>query len=490
MRRAPLSRLTALAVAVVVLAGCAEAFSSQRGGVVIDPWPQAAASLPDGARLPDGFRDELVVGGLAQPTAVRWLPNGDMLVSEQRGVLSVIAAGGSSSPAVLVDMRTQALNRFQDGLLGLAVDPDFPEQPYVYLAYTHDARLGGEAPLYGRPDENSDDCPGDRNDCPASARLSRFRLDGFAAGPEQVLVEGWCMSGRNHTIGTIAFAPDGSLYAGGGDGADGLNLDYGQLGVVPNTCADPGVVPDEPGTSEGGSLRSQDLRTTSDPTGLEGTIIRVDRATGEALPDNPGASAADANARRVIAYGLRNPFRFTFRPGSDELWIADVGWHRFEELNRLTDPVDGPVPNFGWPCYEGPERQGEFDALEVALCESLYEAEPAELTFPVASLARSDPRRGDCADGGVAISALSFYSGTTFPVDLHGALFFGDAQRRCMWVMTADEAGTPDPRTVREFMVGVAPVDAQTGPDGALYYVDYAAGEVRRIVYGPPGGGP
>ncbi len=96
-----------------------------------------------------------------------------------------------------------------------------------------------------------------------------------------------------------------------------------------------------------------DLRTTSDSTTLDGSIIRVDATTGSGLPDNPLAASADANARRIIAYGLRNPFRFTFRPGTSELWIGDVGWNEWEEINKVLNPTNAVVENFGWPCYEG-----------------------------------------------------------------------------------------------------------------------------------------
>ncbi len=482
------SRLVAVGCALALLSGCAQAFSSQRGGVVIDPWPGGAGRLDD-ALLPSGFADELVVGGIRQPTAVRWLPSGELLVAEQRGVLTAYPDNGRGAPVQLVDLRTQVFNRSQDGLLGLAVDPDFERRPFVYLAHTLDARIGGQAPLYGRPEADQDECSGGRSDCPAGARIVRITIAGPSAGTEQVLVEDWCMSSRNHTIGTLAFAPDGTLFAGGGDGADGEVLDYGQLGAQPNSCEDPGVVIGAPDTAEGGSLRSQDLRTAGDPTGLAGTIIRIDPDSGEAPDDNPLSAESDSNARRIVAYGLRNPFRFTFRPGTSELWIADVGWRRYEEINRVADALAGPVPNLGWPCFEGPERQTEFDALGVTMCEEIYADEPAALTFPYASLAHSEPRQGGCAAGGTAISAVAFYGAHMFPAAFQGALFLGDAQRRCLWVMSSGDDGLPDPHTVREFVIGAAPVDAQVGPDGALYYVDYIAGEIRRVTYRVPGGG-
>ena len=80
-------------------------------------------------------------------------------------------------------------------------------------------------------------------------------------------------------------------------------------------------------------------------------------------------SSSDANARRIIAHGLRNPFRFAMRPGTNEVWVGDVGWSNWEEINRITAPTDGVVDNFGWPCYEGNARQSGYDGANLNICE-------------------------------------------------------------------------------------------------------------------------
>ena len=74
-------------------------------------------------------------------------------------------------------------------------------------------------------------------------------------------------------------------------------------------------------------LRSQDVRTQADPTGLDGTIARIDPDTGNAPADNPmkNFAGADANTKRIVATGFRNPFRMTFRPGHSDLYVGDVG---------------------------------------------------------------------------------------------------------------------------------------------------------------------
>ena len=177
-------------------------------------------------------------------------------------------------------------------------------------------------------------------------------------------------------------------------------MDYGQNGIPKNPCGDPpggsGGTQTAP-TAEGGALRSQDLRTTADPTGLDGTIIRVDPATGAALPSNPMAGSSDPNTRRIIAYGLRNPFRFTTRPGTNELWMGDVGWSDWEEIDRIGSTSDSTVENFGWPCYEGPSKQAGWDAAGLNLCTSLS---AGAVTSPYYSYNHANKVAGEsCASG-------------------------------------------------------------------------------------------
>src|SRR5205085_6575684 len=127
---------------------------------------------------------------------------------------------------------------------------------------------------------------------------------------------------------------------------------------------------------EGGALRAQDLASGSDPVGLDGTVVRLDPATGAGAAGNPLAGSTDANARRIVADGLRNPFRFTFRPGTSELWLGDVGWDTWEEIDRLVSPT-AAVTNFGWPCYEGAAPQPGYQSA-TAFCPTL----PASAVTP------------------------------------------------------------------------------------------------------------
>jgi PKD repeat protein len=381
----------------------------------------------------------------------------------------------------------------------MTLAPNFPANPYVYVLYTYDHELGSTAPAprWGTSGVYSDPCPtppgATADGCVVSGRLSRLQASGNTMiGSEQVLVEDWCQQYPSHSIGTVEFGPDGKLYASGGDGASFNFADWGQDGSPLNPCGDPpgGVGATlAPPTAEGGALRSQDLRTGGDPVSLDGSIIRVDPATGAAPADNPLAGNADVNAKRIIAYGQRNPFRFTFRPNTSELWAGDVGWNDWEEINRILNPTDGLVENFGWPCYEGAGRQSGYDGANLNICENLYAGGPNAVTSPYFAYHHSSrvvPNE-TCPTGSSSVAGLEFQfaaSNSNYPAEYNDALFFADYSRDCIWVMPKGADGNPAPGQIRTFVAGAAnPVNLEVGPGGDLFYVDFDGGTIRRITY-------
>jgi glucose/arabinose dehydrogenase/regulation of enolase protein 1 (concanavalin A-like superfamily) len=442
--------------------------------------------------IPTGFADSVVLTGLQMPTAVAFAPDGRVFVAEKSGLIKVFDSLSDPSPSVFADLRTQVFNYLDRGMLGLALDPGFPNRPYVYVLYTRDAPIGGTAPRWGTPGATSDFCPdppGMDDGCVASGRLSRLEAAGNVwTGTERVLVDDWFQQFDSHSLGSLAFGPDGALYASGGDAASWQFVDYGQRGEPPNPGGDPPVPvggTQTPPTAEGGALRSQDLRTEGDPVGLNGTVIRIDPDTAAAMPDNPLYAHPDPNAKRIIAYGLRNPFRIALRPGTREVWVGDVGWRLYEELNVIPDPSAGVVRNFGWPCYDGTAKQDGYDAADLDICEKLY-AEPSAVTF-----AHFQYREGvrvvaseTCGFSDSSTTGLAFYQGGSYPAEYNGALFFADYTRRCIWVMPPDINGMPDPARRATFITNAAhPVDLKIGPGGDLYYVDITGGAIRRIRY-------
>ncbi len=449
------------------------------------PSPVAAAALPS------GFQELTVISGLNQPTVVRFASDGRVFVGEKSGIIKVFDSLADTTPTTFADLRTNVHDFWDRGLLGMVLDPDFPTEPYVYVLYAYDHILGqtAAAPRWG------DTCPavpGATNDgCVISGRLSRLQASGnVMTGAEQVLIEDWCQQYPSHSTGSLAFGADGALYVSGGDGASFNWADYGQDGSPVNPCGDPPVAvggTQTAPTAEGGALRSQDVRTTTDPTGLDGAILRVDPATGAGLPGNPFATSSSQNARRIVGYGLRNPFRIAVRPGTNEVWVGDVGWSTWEELNRLATPADATADNFGWPCYEGAGRQGAYDALNLNLCETLYTQGAGAIVAPYYTYRHTDSIvSGEaCANGqGSSTVGMAFYEGGAYPDSYDGALFFADYSRDCLWVMPTGADGLPDPTKRSNFLTPAAnPVHLEIGPAGDLFYVDLSGGTIRRIQY-------
>jgi PKD repeat protein/glucose/arabinose dehydrogenase len=450
------------------------------------------------ATLPAGFQESVVFSGLTNPTVVRFSSDGRIFVAEKRGVIKVFDSPSDPTPTIFADLNLNAYNFWDRGLLGMALAPNFPTDPYVYVLYTYDHELGSSAPAprWGTPGVYSDPCPtppGATTDgCVVSARLSRLQASGNTmTGSEQVLVEDWCQQYPSHSIGTVEFGRDGALYASGGDGASFNFADWGQDGSPVNPCGDPPGPPGTalaPPTAEGGALRSQDLRTPADPVTLDGSVIRVNPTTGAGLPDNPLANSQDPNARRIIAHGLRNPFRFTPRPGTDELWIGDVGWNEWEEINVVPNPTSQTMQNFGWPCYEGHGRQSGYDGANLKICEDLY-AEPGAVAAPYFTYQHSSPvvPNETCPTGSSSVAGLEFEFAATrsnYPAEYDDALFFADYSRDCIWVMPKGADGKPAPGLIRTFVAGAAnPVHLEKGPSGDLFYVDFDGGTIRRITY-------
>lgn len=449
-----------------------------------------AATAPAAlASVPTGFQDTVAITGLQEPSTFRFAPDGRVFVAEKKGVILVFDGIADPTPTVFADLRKQTFDANDRGLLGMVLDPDFPAKPYVYALYSFDHVLGeqapGEFPAWGQPPEyEGDTCDFDPevDACPISGRLVRLTAEGDHAEPsavapaEKVLIEDWCQQDSSHSIGDLAFGPEGALFASGGEGASFIYADYGQAGWPhKNQCGDP-LGPELPEDAEGGSLRSQDVFTLGDPTGLDGSVIRIDPETGDGLPGNPlfGSPGADANAQRIIATGFRNPFRFSINSETDEVYVDNVGSDTDEEIDRFST-TPGDIYNSGWPCLEGDAPNPNFQNLNLVLCEGLYD-KAGSTSPPFFSYEHREPviPEDKCdSETGSAISGSTFYTGGAFPVPYEDALFFADPVRGCAFVMFAGSDGRPDPSTTAPFLTdgGLYPgVDFQVGPDGALYY--------------------
>ena len=441
-----------------------------------------------------GFSQSVVFSGLVNPTTIRFLPDGSVLVAEKSGLIKRFDSLTSTTPTVVADLRVKVHNFWDRGLLGLAIDPDFTTNHYVYVSYSNDAPIGGTPPRWGPGDGTSDPCPtppGATTDgCVISGHLARLTAvgDDWTAS-EQVLIEDWCQQFPSHSIGALAFGADGMLYMSGGEGGNFNNQDWGQWGgtlgtppVTPaNPCGDPPFpvgTPQTKPTAEGGSLRSQSpRRTAGEPRVLSGSVLRLDPATGLAAPGNPLGGSSDLDEQRIIGYGFRNPFRMIVKPGTNDVWVADVGAGSYEEVDRIPDLTT--ARNYGWPCFEGPT--GYITGLNICPLQSLTTG-PFFTYNHSASVVAGD----GCPTGSSSIAGMAFYQGASnYPSNYTNALFFSDYSRHCMWVMFPGAGGDPDPSLRAAFASQASgPVDLQIGPDGDLYYVDFDAGQILRVKYG------
>jgi glucose/arabinose dehydrogenase/PKD repeat protein len=464
------------------------------GAAIVTQTGQGAAGA---STLPSGFRDSVVMSRLVNPTVIQFATDGRIFVGQKNGVIKVFQSLTDTNPVTFADLSSKVDDYWDRGLLGMALAPNFPTDPYVYVLYAYDAAIGGTAPRW------NDGCPtppGPTTDgCLVSGRISRLQASGnVMTGTAQVLDNDWCQQFPSHSIGTLLFGQDGKLYASGGDGASFNNVDYGQYGATyagdsANPCGDP---PSPVGTAltppnaQGGALRSQSVRRATGPATLDGAILRIDPATGAGLPDNPFGSSADANARRIVAYGLRNPFRITQRPGTDEIWAGDVGWNTWEEIDRILTPTSTTATNFGWPCYEGAAIQGGYQGAGLSSCSSLYTTGSVTAPYYTYNHSACVVNYTGCHTGSSSITGIAFYQGGTYPAAYNGAVFFGDHSRNEIWAMLPGSNGLPDPAKLQSF-VGVDstggaaghPVDLKIGPGGDLFYVDMDAGSIHRITY-------
>jgi glucose/arabinose dehydrogenase len=398
----------------------------------------ASSATASATILPIGFFQETVVRALNVPTSFAFLPDGRILVSEHDGVIRLVKNGKLVFTPV-VDLSSR-VNSFGDrGLVAVAPDPDFGQNGFLYLLYAH---------------ENDTSNPGG----PKSSRISRITMSGDTSDPrsEVVLVgkesNGSCNDlptgadcipvDSNHMGGSIRFASDGTLFVSTGEG-----------GTSKTTNTD--------------ALRSQSLDS------LGGKLLRI-TAEGEGISANPfWTGDASANRSKVWAYGLRNPFRFVLRPGSDTPIIGDVGWHTWEEVNAAA----APGVNFGWPCYEGTGKQLSYQK-KFKICQDLPAGDVTPPTYAYAHPGTSvaGAVTGNSVTGGV------FYTDEVFPAPYRGAYFFGDYVAGWIRYLRLDASNSV---TAEGSFATQAdgPVDIELGPDGKLYYLAIDAGQLRRIGY-------
>src|SRR4029453_7742106 len=162
------------------------------------------------AVLQAGFREQIVFSGLRQPVNMEFAADGRLFVAEKAGIVKVFDDLADTTPSVFADLSRNVHNQVDRGLLGLALHPQFPVQPWVYVLYTYDAPPGRTAPYW------NDDCSsvGGANSGRGvvTGRLSRLQAAGnVMTGTEQPLITDWCQQFPSHSLGDLKFGVDGAL---------------------------------------------------------------------------------------------------------------------------------------------------------------------------------------------------------------------------------------------------------------------------------------
>ncbi len=339
----------------------------------------SASTLVD---LAAGFAQKTLLGGLHNPTCFAFAPNGDIYIAQQGGAI-LIDRGGKLLATPVVTVSTDGSNEL--GVLGLALDPNFASNGYMYLSYTTTSDL---------------------------ARVSRFTVQNGVANPSSEVVYytgNQLQSSGHHSANDLHVGPDGKLWWSVGDAVPAIS-------------------------------NAQTLAN------INGKILRFN-LDGSVPSDNPFIHVPGA-VPYIYAYGLRNPFRFTFLP-TGQAMTEDTGSSYWEEMDTVQ--AGG---NYGWDFYEGN-------------CFSCGYINPAYAYghLPV--------------DG--AISAISSYSGSVFPQQYDHVVFFGDYNRTDIEAVAFDPTYRTE-TSETEFDAAAGTIaDLQEGPDGDLYYVSIFEGTFTKV---------
>ena len=218
---------------------------------------------------------------------------------------------------------------------------------------------------------------------------------------------------------------------------------------------------------------------------LNGAVLRVDPATGDALPDNPLAASSDANAaadrrlRPPQPVPLHDPAAVPTTCGS----ATSAGTPGRRSTGSRLPPRRSL--NFGWPCYEGNSPQPGYQSAGLNLCASLYSAGTATPPYCTYNHSAHVVAGDGCPTGSSSITGVAFYTGASnYPASYNGGLFFGDYSRNCIWFMPIGSNGLPNPALVQTFATGASgPVDLEIGPNGDLFYADLNTGTIHEIKY-------
>lgn len=388
--------------------------------------------------LPPGFTESLVATGLGNPTAMTFAPDGRLFVLEQEGNVDLVRSDGTIWTSLHINVDSAG----ERGMLGIAFDPHYAANHFVYLYYTNPS--AGAAPW----------STGEHN------QISRFTVNDSNPrqplfGNEAPILDLNTLSGAsNHNGGAIHFGLDGMLYADAGDNVQTFTQGGNTYRVSQSL----------------GSLLGKQLRINVAPFN-NGTAMRDDTRVGQLIPsNNPFVGTAPGINQLIYNLGLRNPFTFAIQPRTGLMYVNDVGENTWEEINQS---IAGA--NYGW-------SGGNTDGF------GQHPPGPGVYHDPLLAYNHS----GGPAGGGIAIVGGDFYNPLVarFPSSYIGKYFYSDLAAGWIRVFDPAHPGNPsnpdtssafavnDPGNVRDVLVGAL---------GNLNYLTASnGGAVYRITYHAP----
>jgi glucose/arabinose dehydrogenase len=407
--------------------------------VAIALFGAATASAQADPLPPPQFEDALVTT-VPRPTALAFTPDGRLLIARNEGFLYIHQNGTLLPPAL--DLSAQTCFNYERGMLGLAVDPSFTSNHYIYVFYTYKKQGNCETNDASKPVN----------------RVSRFTLNDnntISPSSELVLIDNIPSYSGSHNAGDLGFGKDGYLYVTVGDGFCDWRGD--------STC---GVAND----------------AARDTSGLAGKVLRITK-DGDIPPTNPfqgpndvrcnvtGRALGTQQCREIYALGFRNPFRLAFdsNVAGTRVYINDVGQDQMEEVD-----LGEPGKNYGWNIREGHCWAG----ISPPDCGPL----PAgwNLTEPIYDYFHD-------SEGCYAITAGAFVPIGIWPEQYDDAYLYSDLTCGKIFRLVPGAGGT---FTKAEVVSGITyPITATFGPYGstkALYYASWTGfpnDQIRRLAF-------
>jgi glucose/arabinose dehydrogenase len=407
---------------------------------------------PAATNVADGFQDRLAAGAPGA-TALAFLPDGRLLVADRSGRILVRQPGELTATEAL-DIRSAVCSNSERGLLGIAADPDFEANSYVYAYYTY--KKYGVCPEK-EPQQNNN---------PVN-RVVRFKMTGDTIapdpgpnpndGPGEVLIDNIPSPNGNHNAGDLHFGKDGKLYVSTGDGS----CNY----AAPTRCQ-----PENSASRDRNVLLGKILRINSDGSvpsdnPYAGNTNGV--ACGQLTANNArGGSAAppDKVCKETYARGFRNPFRFAMNPdaGGTSFRVNDVGGGYIEEVS-----IGKKGGDYGWNCFEGRRINSN-----TGKCKPL----PGKTVKPIHQYGHNT--------GCSSITGAAFVPNDAgWPLSYRDAYLFGDYVCGRIFTLRPKTGGGYSRTPLATGLQG-GPASMAFGPDGALYYTTYSGGgQVRRIAF-------